>query len=174
MASAITITYQRTSTLKYLIIEMGPLLSLHLLLIGTMLSDLSCMCHYSSNKRPVALLLTAPFTLSPCRKDPSPFLCPVLNMWCCLQRLTWCGNKGLSQDGHGCTQAVPRVHWHSWLQAEAGVSQLLLSFSGTLLEQASLETACMWGEYELRLCYGTTLDDSIFILSVLVLHYLST
>lgn len=67
MAWAITITYQRTNTLKYLIIQMGPLLSLHLLLtvIGTMLFHLSCLGHYSSNKRPMALLPTAILTFFP-------------------------------------------------------------------------------------------------------------
>lgn len=135
MASAITITYQRTNTLKYFIIQMGPLLSLHLLLtvIGTMLFHLSHLCHYSSNKRPVALLPTAILTFfplqSPCRKDPSPLVCPVLNMWCCLQRLMRCRNEGLGQGGHGCPYAVPREHWHSWLQAEVG-PELHLSSSG--------------------------------------------
>lgn len=70
MASAITITYQRTNTVKYVIIQMGPLLSLHLLLtvIGNVLFDLSGMCHYSSNKRPIALLPTTPIPAS----FPSP------------------------------------------------------------------------------------------------------
>lgn len=122
---------------------MGPLLSLHLLLtvIGTMLFDLSCMYHYitlhvvseqqeaSGSAAYSSYTDFLPFTLSPCRKDPSPLLCPVLNMWCCLQRLMWCGNEGLGQDGHGCTQAVPRVHWHSRLQVE-GVWEFLLSSSG--------------------------------------------
>ena len=46
----------------------------------------------------------------------------------------------------------------------------------TLLEQACFEIACMRGDYEVRLCYGTSLDDSTFLPSVLVLvlHYLST
>jgi len=55
-----------TNTLKYFVIQMGPLLSFRLLLavIGTTLFDLSYVCLYSSNKRPVALLPMAPVLTS--------------------------------------------------------------------------------------------------------------
>lgn len=139
---------------------MGPLQSLYLLLTvsGSVFFDLSHMCHHSSNKRPVTRLPRAPFTLSPCRTDPSPLLCPALSMWFCSQRLLWRGDERLSQESHGCTQGALAQLAPGWRSVRSSAFLLwLLCLTSSLWNNMHVNGI----EYELGLCYGTSSDSSV-------------
>lgn len=104
-----------------------------------------------------------PFTQSPCRKDSSSLLCPVLHK--CKMRWEWKAQPAWPRLCPGCTHERS----NSWLQAD-GAWELQLSSSACI--KVCFETALIWGEYELSLCWGTSLGDiiSIPLVPVLVLH----
>lgn len=103
------------------------------------------------------------FTQSLCRKDSSSLLCTVLHKF--KMRWEWKAQPAWLWLCPGCTQECS----NSWLQAD-GAWELQLSSSACI--KVCFETALIWGEYELSLCWGTSLGNIIFIplLPVLVLH----